>query len=102
MIDTIKEYANKRLELLRLEATEKYSLTIGVIFFISFVLIIGIFFILLLNISLGLLIGFFIGNYAYGLLIMSAFYFATLILLFVFRKSIITGIANKYIKYTNE
>ena len=56
MLDLIKEYAEKRLDLLKMEATEKSSVTAGTITFLAIAAVAGIFFLILFNIGLGLLI----------------------------------------------
>ncbi len=101
MIDLLKDYAGKKVELLKLEATEKSSLTAGTI---TYLVIIGIaftFFIILLNIGLGLLIGDYLNNYAYGLLAMAGFYFLIIVLVLLFRNFIKNFVANKVINAIN-
>lgn len=101
MIDAAKEYASKKIALMKLEATEKSSISAGTITFVVLVSIAFLFFIIMLNIGLGLLIGSLIGNYAYGILIIAGFYLLILFILFIARKSITYGIANKIIKALN-
>ncbi len=101
MLDLVKEYASKRMDLLKMEATEKSSLTAGTITYLAIAAVAALFFIILLNIGLGLLIGFYLGNYAYGLLIMAGLYLLILIIVLLARNSIKNGIANKIIKAIN-
>lgn len=102
MVEILKEYLEKRLELLKLETSEKTSLGIGHLLFFSSVFIILSFFILILNLSIGFLIGNAIGNFGYGLLIVSGFYLLIILLLFVFRKKITESIANLIIKFLSK
>ena len=102
MIDLIKEYANKRIDLLKLTATEKTSVGSGFIIFMILVFASLSFFVLMLNIAIGLLIGHSLGNYGYGLLIVSIFYLILFILVLVFRKFIMRSVANKIIDFLNE
>lgn len=102
MIEIIKEYTTKRLELLKLEATEKTSVGFGLIVFIILLFSLVAFFVLMLNISIGLLIGHSLGNYGYGLLIVSVFYLILFILVLIFRKFIMKSVANKIIDFLNE
>lgn len=102
MLDLVKEYASKRIDLLKMEAAEKSSLTAGMITAIAIATIAGVFFITLLNIGIGLLIGAYLGNYAYGLLILSGFYLLVLIIVFLARRSIVNSVANKIIKSFND
>ncbi len=101
MVDIVKEYAAKRLDLLKLEATEKSSLTAGVITLAVLLIVSGFFFIILFNIGLGFWIGSLLGNYAYGLLIMAGFYLILMIVFFLSRNYIKNTVANKVIKALN-
>lgn len=102
MIDILKEYTTKRLELLKLTATEKTSVGSGFIVFVTLLFCFAAFFVLMLNIAVGLLIGHSLGNYGYGLLIVSIFYLVLFILVLIFRKSIMRIVANKIIDFINE
>lgn len=102
MLDLVKEYASKRLDLLKMEATEKSSITAGTLAILIMVAVAGFFFIILLNFGLGFLIGSYLGNYAYGLLIMSGLYLLILLIVILARKSIKNSIANKIIKSLND
>ena len=101
MIDIVKEYAAKRLDLLKMEATEKSSVTAGTFTFLAIVAVAAVFFLILLNIGLGLLIGSYLGNYAYGLLIMAGIYLLIIIIVFLARNSIKNAVANKIIHSLN-
>lgn len=101
MVEIVKEFASKKLDLLKMEVTEKSSVTAGLITFISLFAIAALFFIILFNIGLGLLIGYWLGNYAYGILIMAGFYLLIIAILFLSRKSIQNTVADKIIKLIN-
>lgn len=101
MIDILKQYAAKRAGLLKMEATEKTSVSLGTATFILLAVFVATFFIILLNIGLGLWIGYLLGNYAYGVLIMAGVYLLIFIILFMLRKSITNSVANKVIKLLN-
>ena len=101
MLDLVKEYAEKRLDLLKMEATEKSSVTAGTFTFLAIAVVAGLFFLILLNIGLGLLIGSYLGNYAYGLLIMAGFYLLIILIVFLARNSIKNAVANKIIQSLN-
>lgn len=101
MVEIVKEFASKKLDLLKMEVTEKSSVTAGLITFITLAAIAALFFIILFNIGLGLLIGYWLGNYAYGILIMAGFYLLILAILFITRKSIQNKVADKIIKLIN-
>jgi len=102
MIEILKEYTTKRLELLKLVATEKTSVGSGFIVFVLLLFSFAAFFVLMLNIAVGLLIGHSLGNYGYGLLIVSVFYLILFILVIIFRRFIMKSVANKIIDFLNE
>ncbi|MFC0344140.1 MULTISPECIES: hypothetical protein [Epilithonimonas] len=99
MIDIIKDYTTKRLDLLKLQFTEKSSLSAGIIAFLSIVLIAFSFFIILFNFGIAFLIGQAIGSVAYGFLIVAGFYFVLMIAVFLLKKKIVTVIANQVIEF---
>ncbi len=98
MIEILKQYLGKRWDLIKLEATEKGSKVSGLLVIYGLIAILGFFFIILLNVGLALLIGYWIGNYAYGVLILAGIYLLLILILFLARKSIKKSIANKIIK----
>lgn len=101
MVDIIKEFASKKLDLMKMEMTEKSSVTVGTLTYIILGSIAALFFIILFNIGLGLLIGSWLGNYAYGLLIMAGIYLLILIIIFAARNMIKNNVADKIIKFIN-
>ncbi len=101
MFDTLKEYISKRLDLLRLEAAEKSSLFMGIVAFLTIVLIAFSFFIILLNFGIAFLIGEALNNDSYGFLIVAAFYLLVMIIIFAFKKRITYFVANSIVKFIN-
>lgn len=101
MLDIIKEYSTKKIELLKMDATEKASITIGTLAFILSVAIAISFFLILFTVGLGLLLGFYLENYAWGVLIMAGFYLIIIIILFMVKKSFKMSIADKIIRLLN-
>lgn len=99
MVDILKEYINKRIELIKLQTTEKTSVGLGIILFLILAFAFMSFFVLMLNIAVGLLIGHSLGNYGYGLLIVSVFYLLLFILVLVYRNQIINRVADKIIEF---
>ena len=73
----------------------------GTFTFLAIVAVAAVFFLILLNIGLGLLIGSYLGNYAYGLLIMAGIYLLIIIIVFLARNSIKNAVANKIIHSLN-
>lgn len=101
MIDLLKRYAGNRFDLFKMEAEEKGSLFAGTATVYAAVAFFGLFFFILFNIGLGLWIGSLLGNYGYGVLIVSGFYLLVTIILLMSKKGIREGIANKIIKSLN-
>ncbi len=102
MIELFKEYTEKRLELLKLQFTEKSSLTAGKLLYLTSAVIALLSFILLFNIGIGFYIGSLLGNYAYGLLIMAGMYLLAFIIVIYKRKEIKNTFANWFIKLIND
>ncbi|KIC63013.1 phage holin family protein [Chryseobacterium taiwanense] len=101
MIETIKEYASKRIDLLKLEATEKSSLSAGIITYLVILLVAFAFFIILFNFGIAFLIGKALDNTSYGFLIVAAFYFVIMIFVVAFKQKIVYSVADKVIKFLN-
>lgn len=98
MVEIVKDYASKRLELLKLTATEKGVETAGTVTNGVLMAVFGIFFLILLNIGVAFLIGEALDNYGYGFLIVAGFYLLLLVLVLVFGKKIKNLIATKILK----
>ena len=98
MINLIKEYFEKRIELIKLDATEKTLKVIGAAVPFIIVIVLLVFFLFLLNVGIGFLIGNALENYGYGFLILAAFYLLVILLAYLFRNNIKTLIVNKAIK----
>lgn len=101
MIETIKEYASKRIDLLKLEATEKSSLSAGIITYLVIMLVAFAFFIILFNFGIAFLIGRALDNTSYGFLIVAAFYLVIMIFIAAFKQKIVYSVADKVIKFLN-
>jgi len=101
MIETIKEYVSKRIDLLKIEATEKSSLSAGIITYFVIMLVAFGFFIILFNFGIAFLIGEALGNQSYGFLIVAGFYLLIMILVMVFKKKIVNSVADQVIKFLN-
>jgi len=101
MIETIKEYASKRIDLLKIEATEKSSLSAGIITYFIVMLVAFGFFIILFNFGIAFLIGRALNNNSYGFLIVAGFYFLLMFIIAIFKKKIVNGIADQVIKFLN-
>jgi hypothetical protein len=102
MIELLKEYSSKKIELLKMEATEKSSVAAGSIIFLTILAVFFVFFFLLLNIGLGLLIGHYLDNYGLGVLLMSGFYLILLLIMMSIKKSIKNSVASKIINLIND
>ncbi|KMQ68389.1 hypothetical protein ACM39_07665 [Chryseobacterium sp. FH2] len=101
MIETIKEYASKRIDLLKIEATEKSSLSAGLVTYFVVLLVAFAFFIVLFNFGIAFLIGKALDNTSYGFLIVAAFYFLIMIFIVIFKNKIVNTVADNVIKFLN-
>jgi hypothetical protein len=101
MIETIKEYASKRIDLLKIEATEKSSLSAGMITYFVVLLVAFGFFIILFNFGIAFLIGKALDNTSYGFLIVAGFYFLIMVFIISFKKRIVNTVADQVIKFLN-
>ncbi|UZT98287.1 phage holin family protein [Chryseobacterium fluminis] len=101
MIETIKEYASKRIDLLKIEATEKSSLSAGMITYFVVLLVTFTFFLILFNFGIAFLIGRALGDHSYGFLVVAAFYLLMMIFILVFKKKIVNYVADQVIKFLN-
>lgn len=102
MLNLIKEYAYKRADLLKLEATEKAVTIIGTIAVLVVALFSALLFIILFLFGIGFLIGSYLHNYGYGLLIVAGFYLLIILVLYVKRKALKNYIANKIVESIEE
>lgn len=101
MVELLKEYANKRIDLIKLQLTEKSSLSAGIIAFVAIKVIIFTFFIILFNVGIAFLVGDLLHNVSYGFLSVSGFYLLLLIIAILFRKKIIKSVASNVINFLN-
>ena len=101
MIETIKEYASKRIDLLKIEATEKSSLSAGIITYLIVLLVAFAFFIILFNFGIAFLIGRALNDTSYGFLIVAAFYLVVMFFVIAFKKRIVNSVADQVIKFLN-
>lgn len=98
MIDLIKEYVTKRADLLQLQATEKSVTILGTVVYLVLLLFSVVFFTLLFLFGIGFLIGSYLNNYGFGLLIVAGIFLVLLIAVVVNRKTIKSKIANKILE----
>lgn len=98
MIDLLKDYIEKHLELIKLNAAEKTFTVLGISVPLLILSVFMLFFLVLLNIGLALLIGREVGSNAYGFLIMAGTYLLLMIAVYFSRNLIKNGIVNKAIK----
>ncbi|KFF23502.1 phage holin family protein [Chryseobacterium vrystaatense] len=101
MIETIKEYASKRIDLLKIEATEKSSLSAGLITYFVVLLVAFTFFIILFNFGMAFLIGKALDNTSYGFLIVAGFYVIVMALIVAFKNKLVNMVADQVIKFLN-
>ncbi|MBS1571637.1 MAG: phage holin family protein [Bacteroidetes bacterium] len=102
MLGILKDYASKKTELLKLEATEKTALSLGTTTYIVLAAITLLFFIILFNVGLGFLLGKFVESYALGFMIVAGVYLLLFLIILLTKNSIKNSIANKIIQFINE
>lgn len=102
MLESLKRYALKRIAILKIEAIEKSSLSVGMITFIIIILVACAFFLILFNFAIAFLVGEELNNYSYGFLIVAAFYLLIMIFTVILKKWIINSVANKVIRFLNQ
>ena len=100
MLDVLKTYIEKRIELLKVETTEKSIKVASITIYVSIIMLIGLFLFIFLSLGLGLLIGDWLGNHTYGVLIIAGLCLIKLIVFIAFRKSIINKLINFLLKIT--
>lgn len=88
MIKYLIEYIEEKIQLLKLEASEKVILVGAQIALLICVMVFFIFFVVLLNIGLSIWIGGMLGHYSYGLFVVAGFYLLLIILCILFRKGV--------------
>ena len=96
MLKIVKDYVENHVELLKLDATEKTLKIIGVSVPLLIISVMVIFFLVLFNIGLALLLENWLKDYALGFFILSALYFLMIIIAYFLRdkiKNIITDSA---------
>lgn len=102
MLDTLRKYALKRIEFLKIEAVEKVSSAAGTVIYFVITLIAFVFFTVLFNFGVAFLIGKELNNYAYGFLIVAGFYLLIVILTLIIKRWIINYVANNVIPFLNK
>jgi len=102
MLDLLKDYAYKKADLLKMQATEKSVSVIGFLTIAILMAVSGLFFMILFFVGLGFLIGHYLHNYGFGLLIVAGFYLLIMIIIFLSRNAIKNFVADKIIKLLEE
>ena len=99
LIDRVKSYAETRIDLLKLKAIDKSSSFLSTLVTMIVLGMVGLIFIILLNIGLALYIGSLVGNAYYGFFIVAGFYLIAGLVIFVCRdKWLKTPVSNVMIK----
>ncbi|MDY3344057.1 phage holin family protein [Riemerella anatipestifer] len=102
MINLFKSYAQKRLDLIKMEAAEKISIKAGGIAFLVLLSVFFLLFIIFSSIGLAVLLGYYMQNIIYGFLIVAGFYLLLMIIFLLFKNFVKEGIANVIIKLINK
>lgn len=94
MFSDAKTYINNRITLTKYEILDSTSNLFASGIFAIIVVASVMFFILLLSLSIGFLLGHYFGNYGYGFLAVTGIYFIFLMLCLLFRKPLKDVLAN--------
>lgn len=94
MISIFQKYIEKRKELVKLESVDKVSKIGSQTIFFGVLAFIAVHLFLFLFLGLGLYIGSLLGNFGYGVLVIAGFFLLLVLILIVFRKTIVRGLRN--------
>lgn len=97
MIGLFKNYIEKRISLLKLEATENTVKVLSMAVYILLLMLLAVCFFAFLCVGLGLVIGNLLGNYAYGMLIMAVIFLLCLLFAFSQKKNIIDRLRERLV-----
>ncbi len=98
MTKNLLDYVTKRIELIKMQLIEKSSITIGMIVYLLIILVAFIFSVIIFNFAIAFMIGQKLDNYAYGFLIVAAFYLFFAIITLILKKRIKNFVSNKIVK----
>ncbi|MDL1913316.1 MAG: hypothetical protein FDW93_02150 [Bergeyella sp.] len=102
MFGILKQYFEKRIDLMKLDFAEKSSLVSGFIFFLVISLLFILLFITFLILGLAFWLGHKLGNHSYGLFITSGFCLVCFLMIYFFRKNIQTYASEAFFKLLNK
>lgn len=98
MINLIKDYANKRIELLKLDVTEKGVLLAGGVLFLSIIIVFLSLFLILSSFGLAIWLGKLVDNLALGYFLVAVIYLVLAVLCLIFRNVVKDLVANLLLK----
>lgn len=98
MLGLFKNYIEKRISLLKLEMAENTTKAMSVGLYLVLVLVFGACIFTFLFLGLALIIGTWLGNLAYGFLLISAFFFLCLLIVISQKKRLIESFKSKFIQ----
>lgn len=98
MLGLFKDYIEKRVSLLKIEMTENTIKAMSLSAYVLLLLGLGICFFSFLFVGISLILGNILGNYAYGFLIMSAFFLLCLLIFFFQKKKVIQCFKEKLVQ----
>lgn len=98
LVDSVKDYVETRLDLLRLKAIDKSSSFLSLLISMLVIILIGFISIMLFSVGIALLLGDLLGNSYYGFFIVTVLYIITGLVLYSSREKVLkTPIANSMI-----
>ncbi|WDF46025.1 phage holin family protein [Chryseobacterium sp. KACC 21268] len=101
MIDLVKRYISKKIELIKIEVIEKSAHTAGSVIIIAVAGTFISFFFLLLNLGIAFWIGEELNKLSFGFLIVASFYLLLAVIIFILKKYLKLFFVNLIIKVIN-
>ena len=87
-LNDVKEYIDANIQYVKLELTQKITLTVSNIMLWSTIGVLALFFQLFLSVALGLWLGRILANVVIGMAIVAVLYAFLILMVFIFRKQI--------------
>lgn len=99
LVDSVKDYVETRLDLLRLKAIDKSSSFLSLLISMLVIILLGFISLMLLSVGIALLLGDLLGGSYYGFFIVAALYIITGLVLYSSKEKLLkTPLANSMIK----
>lgn len=98
MLDLLKNYIEKRINLLKLEMAENTTKAMSLVLYLLLILIFMTCIFAFLFLGLALIAGHWLGHFAYGFLLISGFFLLCLLVVISQRKKLLEWFKEKFIR----